>query len=67
MEIGDILDRIDILKKDLRTARKELEKALMETDTYKTVYEQTKTCDIEVSDKDARKHALAVSLKHFST
>lgn len=67
MDIQDQLDRIDILKTDLRKARKELESALEKTDIFTSVFNQTKKCEVEISDKDARKHALSVALKYFSS
>lgn len=68
-EVQDILDRIDILKKDLRTARKELENVLEKTDVYQSVFNQAMKCtgNVEISEKDAHKHAINISLKHFST
>lgn len=67
-KIQDILDRLDILKKDIRVARKDLENELEKTDVYRTVFEQSMKCsgNVEVSEKDAHKHALNISLKHFS-
>lgn len=64
-KINDILDSIDILKKDLRTKRKELEDALSETEIYKQV--RSAKCEVEVSEKDAHKHAINVSLKYYTS
>ena len=66
MEIQDYLDHLDVLKTDMRKTRKDLETALEKTDIFRAVFEQTKKCEVEISDKDARKHALSVALKYFS-
>jgi hypothetical protein len=65
VSINDILDCIDVLKKDLRTKRKELEDALSNTEIYRQV--RSAKCEVEVSEKDAHKHAINVSLKHYTS
>jgi len=52
-------------KDALKEAKEALNDALMETVVYKNAFDACVTAP-ECSEKDAKKHALTVALKHFS-
>lgn len=64
--ITDIIDRIDLLKHDLRASRKELEIAIEKTDLFQKVFSETMKAQYAVCEKDARRHAITVCIKNFS-
>jgi len=63
--ISNLLSTENELKVQLKTLRKELKDAIMATDMYKSVLEQTMNADVKVSKKLAQAHALKVVRSSF--
>jgi hypothetical protein len=63
--IGLLEQRSEVQAK-AREIRELLEDEITKTDMYQSVYGNMLGGEFQVAEKDARRHALSVCLKHFS-
>lgn len=53
------------IKGEMKETKAELEAAVEETDLFKIILDQTLGGDYEITEKDARKHAIDVCIKNL--
>ena len=61
----NLILKIKALKRELDETKAKLEEEITKTDLYETVFSQTLSGDYEISEKDAKKHALNVCMKNL--
>lgn len=65
-EIKDLIMELNSHMKTIKDIKSELKDKIEDTDMYKAVFEATmQTSNIQVSEKDAAKHAYNVTLKNL--
>lgn len=69
--INSLIDQIEEAKETIKELKSRLDEELMETEVYKTVFENTKSTHdengYECPEKEAHKHALKMALLNYKT
>ena len=63
--IQKLIQNLNQAKSDVKTAKDALETALADTQIYHDIFQSTLDASGDCTEKDAHKHAISISLKHF--
>ena len=63
--LSRLVEKMAHYRDKLKELKSELESEVEKTELYNTVFTQTMSGQYEISEKDARKHAISVVLKNL--